>query len=53
MLWERLGQSLVENMSAGKGAVATSQGQGINRAGDGAIASRQERRIIRWGYGSK
>ena len=44
MLLGTLGASLLGNMLAGKGAIATSQGRGINRAGDG---------IIRVGYGSK
>ena len=38
MLLGRLGASLLGNILAGKGAIATSQGWGINRAGEGAIA---------------
>ena len=33
-----LGASLLVNILAGKGAIATSQGRGVNRAGEGAIA---------------
>ena len=39
-----LGANLLRSMLAGKGAIAKSQGWGINRAGD---------EIIRVGYGSK
>ena len=53
MLLATLGASLLGNMLAGKGAIAMSQGRGINRTGDGAIATRQGREIIRAGYGSK
>ena len=38
-----LGASLLRNLLTGKGAIATSQGRGINRAGKG---------VLRAGYGS-
>ena len=44
MLLGTLGASLLGNILAGKGAIATSQGQEINRAGEG---------IVRAGYGNK
>ena len=48
-----LGASLLGNILAGKGAIATSRGRGVNRAGKGAIAKRQGRGIVRGGYGNK
>ena len=62
MLLGTLGASLLGNILAGKGAIATSQGRGVNRAGEGAIAKsiseetkwkRQGRGIVRAGYGNK
>ena len=62
MLLCTLGASLLGNILAGKEAIATSQGQVINRAGVGAIAKsiseetklkRQDRGIVRAGYGNK
>ena len=44
MLLGTLGARLLGNISAGKGAIATSNGQGINRAGEG---------LVRVGYGNK
>ena len=44
MLLGTLGASLLENILAGKEAIATSQGQGINRAGE---------EIVRIDYESK
>ena len=44
MLLGTLGASLLGNILAGKGEIATSQGRGINRAGEG---------IVRAGYGNK
>ena len=44
MLLGTLGASFQGNVLAGEGAIATSQGQGINRAGEG---------VIRAGYGNK
>ena len=38
-----LGASLLGNILAGKGAIATSQGLGVNRAEEGAISKRQGR----------
>ena len=61
MLLGRLGASLLKNILAGKGAIAMSQGRGVNkkgkgivRAGEGATKSnRQGRGIVRAGYGNK
>ena len=39
-----LGASLLGNVLAGKGAIATSHGRGMNRAGEG---------IVRAGYGHR
>ena len=47
MLLGRLGASLLGNILAEKGAIATSNGRGINRAGEGAIARRQGRGIVK------
>ena len=44
MLLGTLGVSLLGNILAGKGAIATSHGRGMNRAGEG---------IVRAGYGNK
>ena len=41
MLVGTLGASLLGNILVGKGAIATSQGRGVNRASEGAIAKRQ------------
>ena len=37
MLLGTLGASLLGNILAGKGAIATSHGRGINRAGEGIV----------------
>ena len=42
MLLGTLGASLLENLFTGKGAIATSQGQGTIRAGEGAIRAGQD-----------
>ena len=52
MLLCTLGASLLGNISAGKGAIAKSQGQGINRAGKGQGINRAEEGIVRAIYGS-
>ena len=44
MLLGTLGASLLGNIWAGKGAIATSQGRGLDRAGEGNV---------RFGYGNK
>ena len=44
MLLDTLGASLLGNILAGKGAIATTQGRGVNRAREG---------IVRAGYGNK
>ena len=51
MLLGTLGASLLGNILTGKGAIATSQGRGIYRAGKGkgAIATSQGRGINRAG----
>ena len=46
MLLGTLGASLLGNILAGKGAIATSQGRGINRAGE-------DRRIVTAGLGRR
>ena len=62
MLHGTLGASLLGTILARKGAIVTSQGRGVNRAGEGAIAKsvseetkskRQDRGIVRAGHGSK
>ena len=62
MLLGTLDASLSGNILAGKGAIVTSQGRGVNRAREGAIAKsiseetkskRQGRGIVRAGYGKK
>ena len=62
MLLGTLCASLLGKILTGKGAITTSQGRGVNRAGEGAIAKsiseetklkRQGRRIVRAGYGNK
>ena len=60
MLLGTLGASLLGNILAGKGVIATSQGREIYKAGkgrrinrgrEGAIATRQGQGIVRAGYG--
>ena len=46
MLLGTLGAILLANILAGKGAIATSRGQGMNRAGEGPG-------IVRVGYRNK
>ena len=62
MILGTLGASLLGNILAGKGVIATSQGRGVNRAGEGAItkstseetkSKRQGQGIVRAGYGNK
>ena len=55
MLLGTLGASLLGNTLAGKGEIATSQGRGINRAGERAIAKSKEqvREVARADYGNK
>ena len=53
MLVGTLGASLLGNILVGKGAIATSQGRGVNRASEGVIAKRQGWGVIRAGYGNK
>ena len=57
-----LGASLLGNILAGKGAIATTQGRGVNKTGEGTISKsigeetkskRQGREIVRAGYGNK
>ena len=62
MVLGTLGASLLRNILAGKGGIATSQGRGVNRAGERTIAKRiseetkskrQGRGIVRAGYGNE
>ena len=62
MLLGTLGANLLGNILAGKGAIAMSQGRGVNRAGEGAIVKniskqakwkRQCWGIVRAGSGNK
>ena len=53
MLLSTLGASLLRNILAGKGAIATSQGRGIYRAGKGQGINRGGEGVIRAGYGSR
>ena len=57
-----MGASLLGNILARKGVIATSQGEGVNRTGEGAIAKSvseeaeskgQRQGIVRAGYGKK
>ena len=45
-----LGASSLGNILAGKGERATSQGRGVNRAGEGVITKKQGQGIVRPGY---
>ena len=53
MLLSTLGASLLRNILAGKGAIATSQGRGIYRAGKGQGINRGGEGVIRAVYGSR
>ena len=53
MLLGTLGANWFGNILAGKGAVAMSQGQRINRAGKGRGINEASEGIIRAGYGNK
>ena len=53
MLLDTLGANWLGNILAGKGAVAMSQGQRINRAGKGRGINEASEGIIRAGYGNK
>ena len=46
------GASLFGNILAGKGTIATSQGQGINRTGKGRVINRAGEEVVRAGYRS-
>ena len=52
MLLGTLGSSLLWNISADKGVIVTSQGQGINRAGKGRGINTACEGIVRTDYGS-
>ena len=52
MLLDTLGASLLENLLTGKGAIATSQGWGVNRAGKGRGINRAREGVLRAGYGN-
>ena len=51
MLLGKLGASLLGNISSGWGI--NKKGQVINRAGEGAIATTQGRGVVRAGYGHR
>ena len=51
MLLGTLGASLLGNLLTGKGAIATSQGWGIYRAGKGKGVLRAGEGVLRAGYG--
>ena len=53
MLFGTLGVSLLGNLLTGKGAIVTSQRQGIYRAGKGKRINRAGEGILRTGYGNK
>ena len=53
MLLRTLGASLLGNILAGKGAIATSQGRRINRAGKGWGINRAREGAVRADYGTK
>ena len=60
MLLGTLVASLLENILAGKEAIAASQGRGVNRAGEGTksiseetTSTRQNQGIVRASYGNK
>ena len=52
MLLGTLGASLLGNLLTGKGAIATSQGWGIYRAGKGKGVLRAGEGVLRAGYGN-
>ena len=52
MLLDTLVASLLGNILAGKGAMATSNRGRINQKGKGAIATSQEQGVIRAGEGA-
>ena len=53
MLLGTIGASLLGNLSTQKGAITTSQGWGIYRAGKGKGINRAGEQIVRVGYGNK
>ena len=53
MLLGTLGARLLGNILTGWGINRAGKGRGINRAGEGVIATRQDRGIVRAGYGNK
>ena len=52
MLLGTLGESLLGNLLKGKRSIATSQGQGIYRAGKGKGINRAGEGVLRAGYGN-
>ena len=44
--------SFLGNILAGKGAITTSQGRGVNRAGEGAKSVSEEKKSKRQGRGN-
>ena len=53
MLLGTLGASLLGNILTGRGINRAGKCRGINRAGEGPLAMRQNRAIVRAGYGSR
>ena len=52
MLLGTLGASLLGNLLRGRGAIAKSQGRGVNRAEEDNVINRAGEGIIRAGYGN-
>ena len=52
MLLGTLGASLLRNLLTAKGAIVTSQGRGIYKAGKGKETNRAGEGIVRAGYGN-
>ena len=52
MLLGTLGESLLGNLLTNKGAIATSEGRGIYRAGKGKGISRAGEGVLKAGYGN-
>ena len=53
MLLRTLGASLLGNVLTGWGAMAKSQGRGVNRAGKGCRINRVCEGVLRTGYGNR
>ena len=53
MLLGAIGASLLGNLLIGRGAIAKSQGPGVNKAGKGRGINRAGEGIVRAGYGNR